>query len=568
MADTALLIARMEVSLRSMEKQMALAPIIADKGVRAIEKRFARANLKLPGGFLAGVTGALAAVSFEGLIRDARAAVATLADLNDAAQRIGVSTDAIQGLEFAVRMSGGAAGDATAGLQRFAKEISEAGTGSTYFAKVLEANGVALRDQAGNLREVEDLLRDYADLIQNASSPADALNLAVEAFGRSAGPAMVNALRNGASGLADMGREAQAAGIIIDNDLIQKAAVMDDAFTKMAASSEAFAQRLAVAIGQFAIPAVDNLLRGVASLSSYLNMDVGSLVTDPNGTIAAARLKAAFKGAGGATQLGGVGDFYNRLGFGRDFQGPPIPGRGTVLPPRTDTGGGGGRRTGGGGGRSTAESAAIAAERARDQQDMERIRALTAAAREEQERYNDAIAEVRNVADAGLGSLIDGLMEGKSAAEALNDALRDMLQSLASMAQNQLLNGLFGGGGAGGGGLLAGLFGGARPNTGNMNLFAQGGITRGPSIAGEAGPEAVVPLPDGRRIPVAMQGGGGGGVSIVVNEAPGSRVASRREEGGPNMRRIVLDIVNDHLSSGGADGPMAGRYGAKPRKVR
>jgi hypothetical protein len=35
-------------------------------------------------------------------------------------------------------------------------------------------------------------------------------------------------------------------------------------------------------------------------------------------------------------------------------------------------------------------------------------------------------------------------------------------------------------------------------------LMAKGGITEGPSIAGEAGPEAVVPLPDGRSIPVKM----------------------------------------------------------------
>lgn len=34
--------------------------------------------------------------------------------------------------------------------------------------------------------------------------------------------------------------------------------------------------------------------------------------------------------------------------------------------------------------------------------------------------------------------------------------------------------------------------------------LAKGGITRGPSIAGEAGPEAVVPLPDGRTIPVKI----------------------------------------------------------------
>lgn len=38
----------------------------------------------------------------------------------------------------------------------------------------------------------------------------------------------------------------------------------------------------------------------------------------------------------------------------------------------------------------------------------------------------------------------------------------------------------------------------------HIELMAKGGITDGPSIAGEAGPEAVVPLPDGRNIPVKM----------------------------------------------------------------
>lgn len=37
-----------------------------------------------------------------------------------------------------------------------------------------------------------------------------------------------------------------------------------------------------------------------------------------------------------------------------------------------------------------------------------------------------------------------------------------------------------------------------------LPAFASGGITSGPSLAGEAGPEAVVPLPDGRSIPVRM----------------------------------------------------------------
>jgi hypothetical protein len=42
----------------------------------------------------------------------------------------------------------------------------------------------------------------------------------------------------------------------------------------------------------------------------------------------------------------------------------------------------------------------------------------------------------------------------------------------------------------------------------SKNMLASGGITSGASIAGEAGPEAVVPLPDGKTIPVHIVGGG------------------------------------------------------------
>jgi hypothetical protein len=40
----------------------------------------------------------------------------------------------------------------------------------------------------------------------------------------------------------------------------------------------------------------------------------------------------------------------------------------------------------------------------------------------------------------------------------------------------------------------------------HVQAMAKGGITQGPSVAGEAGPEAVVPLPDGKQIPVRFMG--------------------------------------------------------------
>jgi hypothetical protein len=66
-----------------------------------------------------------------------------------------------------------------------------------------------------------------------------------------------------------------------------------------------------------------------------------------------------------------------------------------------------------------------------------------------------------------------------------------------------------------------------------FHAYAKGGVANSPqlSLFGEAGPEAYVPLPDGRSIPVTMQAGkqstsvSGGetvNISIVVNEAAGT----------------------------------------------
>jgi len=50
---------------------------------------------------------------------------------------------------------------------------------------------------------------------------------------------------------------------------------------------------------------------------------------------------------------------------------------------------------------------------------------------------------------------------------------------------------------------------------GAYGMYASGGIADRPSIFGEAGPEAAVPLPDGRTIPVTFTNGGGGSEVLI-----------------------------------------------------
>ena len=63
-----------------------------------------------------------------------------------------------------------------------------------------------------------------------------------------------------------------------------------------------------------------------------------------------------------------------------------------------------------------------------------------------------------------------------------------------------------------------------------LHRYATGGIANTPQVAlfGEGrGPEAFVPLPDGRRIPVAMTMSGGAGAAPSYTNAPNISIDAR-----------------------------------------
>ena len=167
-----------------------------------------------------------------------------------------------------------------------------------------------------------------------------------------------------------------------------------------------------------------------------------------------------------------------------------------------------------------------------------------------------------------IGTMRDALSSlGEQAFKGIEDALvslattgtanfRDFAISILEATSRMIIQQLvlksimqaLGFGGGGGGGLLAGgggpftqfnasgvgfnpaafsgtkLFANGGIMTGDgplpLNKYASGGIANSPQLAmfGEGRrPEAYVPLPDGRRIPVAMQGGGGGSTTVNVS---------------------------------------------------
>lgn len=134
------------------------------------------------------------------------------------------------------------------------------------------------------------------------------------------------------------------------------------------------------------------------------------------------------------------------------------------------------------------------------------------------------------------------------------------------------------------GGSIGGLVGGAG-NVGGFALrgYALGGITTGPSLAGEAGPEAVVPLPNGRSIPVEWTGGpynmpaqpstprpstnvnvqvvNNTGAEVEVNKGP------MNADGTQDIEILINNTVKKGMRNGVFDGAMK-QFGANRTPAR
>jgi hypothetical protein len=165
------------------------------------------------------------------------------------------------------------------------------------------------------------------------------------------------------------------------------------------------------------------------------------------------------------------------------------------------------------------------------------------------EQKKQLVEGIANSIGGGISQALDLVINGTEnwgdslrsiAAGVLKDIARQLLQT---MVIAPIVKGITGAFGFADGGIMTGN--GPVP----LRKYAGGGIASSPQLAmfGEGSmPEAYVPLPDGRRIPVAMKGGGGG-TNVTVNvDASGSQVQGDAGKG-EQLGRVISQAVQAEL---------------------
>lgn len=151
------------------------------------------------------------------------------------AEKIGMTTQALQGLTYAAHLADVSAESLQSGLKFLGKNAAEAAHGSTELRTEFARAGVAIYDSAGKIKPIPELLASMADHFEKMPKGAEKTNLAMKLLGR-AGIDMVPLLNKGSKGIEALVKKAEELGLIMDEETIKNAEEYADGIKEVGAS--------------------------------------------------------------------------------------------------------------------------------------------------------------------------------------------------------------------------------------------------------------------------------------------------------------------------------------------
>lgn len=179
-------------------------------------------------------------------LQNLKDAFSTLDNVAKVSDKLGVSTEALSGLQFGADVSGVKGFDTA--LQRMVRRTAEAAQGTGEAKAAIKELGLDARTLAA--MRPEDQLGAIADAMAQVPSQSDRVRLAFKLFDTE-GVGMVNLLRNGSAGLEEFKKRAGELGIVFSRVDLAKIEQANDAITELKTAFKGLAMGFAVQIAPF-----------------------------------------------------------------------------------------------------------------------------------------------------------------------------------------------------------------------------------------------------------------------------------------------------------------------------
>ncbi len=551
MADEERLLVSLEARIRDFERNFQRANQTASKNFGAIENRSKQATKRLEkqmanmaskvGGIgksmAAGLVGGLVAGGINGMVDRVGNIAKGIAEIGNEAKRAGMKLEDFQEWKYVAEQNRIGVDSLTDGIKELnlrADEFIVTGGGSA--AEAFQRLGFSADALKAKLKDPSALFTEIIGKLGQLDRAAQ-IRIADELFGGTGGERFVELIDQGADGLNRTRQEARDLGLVMSQDVIEKAAELDRKFNQVANTVDvALKQAIveaAAALGDFLnafsqLPgmvslrertaplnerSIDIMREQLASKKAALESDtgwfgIGSMSDEAKDKLRAeiAELEDAIVKRFDPRQFD-IGETFNRAAKTPSFESVDDMRTPVVAPIAPASG----SKSGGASGMREQRDAAasLIAElqeelRLMGQSELEQrvnaeLRRAGAGATDAQkasitelitaiesekaamQRLEEASSTAKGIAKDFLGGLISDLRNGVDGATALANAFGRLADRLIDMALDSLINSLFSNlGGVAGGGLFGGLFG---FKDGGAVEAATGGLIRGPGTA-------------------------------------------------------------------------------------
>ncbi len=160
-----------------------------------------------------------------GMYKMATGASDTADNIDKMSQKIGISREAYQELDFVLSQSGTDVDKLQSGMKTMSAQVEK---GNKAFSDL----GIALKDSNGNARTQEEIFYDTVDALQKMEAGTKKSTIAAQLFGK-AGTELMPLLNSEAGSLEAMRKEAHDLGLVLEDDVINSGVSLTDTLDKM-----------------------------------------------------------------------------------------------------------------------------------------------------------------------------------------------------------------------------------------------------------------------------------------------------------------------------------------------
>lgn len=505
--------------------------------------------------FAGGLIGGVAAGGLAGIVSQIGQIAGGFAEIGDKAKMAGLSNKAFQELGYVAKVNRVEVDALTDGMKELALRADEyIATGKGSAAESFQRLGISAEDLKKKLADPSALFSEIIGKLGQLDKAAQ-IRISDELFGGTGGEKFVQLIAQGEEGIRATIKEAHNLGAVLSDDVITQAAELDRQFNIVATT-------VGTALKAAIVEAAAQLQKFIDYFREFDQQATGTLkgrfgelqtrygqLVKQQGTTEDKML--GWIGKDAATEMTALKAEMDQIAAQLRQRATPMLREKLVaaqtsntpyVPPATSSTGGRNRAAA----QAEREADAVreliaeledelrlvgASDEAKRAAEATRMAGAAATDAERQqivqlnEALHQAVVAEQKAADASqffqdvafdaFDALIPVIDTGNDALDRMLNTLIQAVAQAALLGQGPLAS-LFGGGA----GILGAIFpfakGGIAANGVPQQLprFARGGVARSASIFGEAGAEAAVPLPDGRRIPVDLGGVGGGNLTI------------------------------------------------------